>query len=38
MSKEINTNKGQQGNLTINTTQDLIFNHFQTFTQKRADS
>ena len=36
MSKEINTNKEQQGNLTINTRQDLIFNHVQTFTQKRA--
>ena len=36
MSKEINTNKEKQGNLTINTRQDLIFNHVQSFTQKRA--
>jgi hypothetical protein len=36
MSKEINSNKEQQGNLPIKTRQDLMFNHVQTFTQKRA--
>ena len=36
MSKEINTNKEKQGNLTINTRQDLIFNHVQTYSQKRT--
>ena len=36
MSKEINSNKEQQGNLPVKTRQDLMFNHVQTFTQKRA--
>ena len=34
MSKAINSNKTQQGNLSVKTRQDLIFNQVQTYTQE----
>ena len=36
MSKKIITNRGLQGNLSIEKRQELIFNHVQTYSQKRT--